>query len=210
MVLATLFNRSPFSGKALLSEIVTCSGLAPRDYFSHYCQRLLKGQMSLYLKYGIALEAHQQNTLMVFKNNLAIKHLNRDLGGVRIYKPLLQRAGYLLNLKENSLIESEDITEVRNKFIHATLQSHLSFVVNCLCKDFSSVNKNELWRIVFNTMDAIFHLLKPDLDEQYYQQERKALFKGPWLQKCLLRMRLEPCSGEYLYHQIDNPLTSFS
>ncbi|WP_267256364.1 IucA/IucC family C-terminal-domain containing protein [Coxiella endosymbiont of Ornithodoros maritimus] len=45
----------------------------------------------LYLIYGIVLEAHTQNTLIVFKEEHPTRFINRDLGGIYIHTPTLQQ-----------------------------------------------------------------------------------------------------------------------
>lgn len=207
VVLAALFSRSSVTNKPLIAEIVDASGLSAKEYLKDYSHNLLKGQMTLYLKYGVALEAHQQNTFMVFdKSHRAIKHLNRDLGGIRIYRAMLKRLGILVTIDKSVMIDTDDFTEVRNKFIHANLQSNLQYVVRALATHVKGESEASLWAVVRDVMLAILSELRAEIGDELYQKESYALLVEPWQLKSLLRMRLEPCNGNYLYKTIRNPL----
>ncbi len=207
--LATLFNHSPFSHKPLLVDIIDTLKLEPMRFFKDYCQMMLKGQLTLYLKFGIALEAHQQNTLIVFNEKGASKHINRDLGGVRIYRPLLQMQGYLISLEKGSLIGTDNYTEVRNKFIHTNLGSNIIPVINCLTAHFASLNKKLLYRELKGIILAIAEPLKDVIGTEQYHREINTILTLPWQKKSLLRMRLEPSQGEYIYCQSENPFKRY-
>lgn len=209
--LATLFEVCPISHRPLITLLIKESGLNPYDYFERYCYRLLCGQLPLYIKFGVALEAHQQNTLMVFNDKgEPVKHINRDLGGIRIHRPLLQMAGYLIALEKNSLIDTADFGEVRNKFVHSNLQSNLEYVIATLSESIADVSKGRLYQITRDIIEQIMYTLKPAIGNKRYECEREALFNQPWQKKSLLRMRLEPCHGNYLYQSITNPFKQYT
>jgi siderophore synthetase component len=207
VVVAALFSRSPITHKPLLIEIIDESGLTPEAYFKRYCECLLPGQMTLYLKYGLALESHQQNTLMVFdEKNLPVRQLNRDLGGIRVMLQSLKKQGYILSLDASVAIVTDDENELRHKFIHSNLQSHLAYVIDAMVLHCQGVKAETLWGIVRDIMAPLLEEMRPLLGEKRYQQEKKGLMSAPWELKSLLRMRLEPCHGQYLYRKSHNPL----
>ncbi len=211
IALAALFKRSPISHKPLIVEIFETSNLSLNEFFHHYCEMLLPGQTTLFLKYGIALEAHQQNTFVVFDSKgFPKKHLNRDLGGIRLYRPRLKRRGYLLAIDKSVMIDTDDFNEVNNKFIHANLQSHLAYVISALSHHVYGANEKHLWKVVSGILENILIELKSFLTAQEMFDARKILFREPWQLKSLLRMRLEPCQGNYLYREIANPLIESS
>lgn len=206
VVLGSLFSRSPITCKPLLIEIIDCSGLSPIVYFERYCDTLLPGQMTLYLKYGLSLESHQQNAFMVFDNDhLPVKTINRDLGGIRVKRSLLKRHGYFLSLVSNA-IDTDDDSEIRNKFIHANLESHIAYVIQAMVKHCPGIEADQLWLIVKRKMMATLDSLQSDIGKQRYETEKAGLFSMPWQFKSLLRMRLEPNQTQYLYRTKTNPL----
>lgn len=202
--LASLFNRSPVTNKPLLVEIIETARIAPEDYFVDFISLLFKGHLPLYLKYGIALEAHQQNSLLVFKNHRPIKCLNRDLGGIRLYRNNLMKAGFDVNLQPNSIIESDGISAVRDKFIHANLQSNVAHWIEVL-QDYFGLNQQKLWQKVREELMKQCTAIQSQIEPAFFKQEVEALFNKPWQQKCLLRMRLQP-NKDYLLQPVKNPL----
>ncbi len=207
IVLAALFKRSPITNKPLVIEILEASSLSPQAFFHTYCEMLLPGQMTLYLKYGLALEAHQQNTFIVFDENAKpVKHLNRDLGGIRIYRPKLSQQGFLLSLDKSVLIDTDDYSEVSNKFIHATLQSNLHYVIQAIDTHCQGNYKKPLWKVAKSVMLDVLSSLQPQLGKKTIDIETGKLFKTSWPFKSLLRMRLAPFDDSDIYRQADNPL----
>lgn len=202
--LATLFNHSPINQKPLLIEIIEQSRQTPHDYFQQYVRLVLHSQLTLYLQYGIGLEAHQQNTLVVFKNNLPNKLLIRDLGGIRIDTNYLQQSGYSVQLHPDSIINSESLDAVRDKFIHANLQSNLAYWVDCLHKHYGR-DKQSLWSQVKDEMHYQLGQIQRHIPSAIYQREAKALMTQSWQHKCLFRMRLET-NKDYILRPVPNPL----
>ena len=201
--LACLFETSPISQKPLLVELIELSRQTPCDYFKHYVQLLLKGQLVCYMQYGIALEAHQQNTLCVINKYMPTKHIMRDLGGIRINPTLARQTGLALNLYPNSLIESQDKDEIRNKFVHANFQSNLSYWVSILSTHYAIPAKS-LWRLVKTELIRLCKTIEGD--KTRIERELHNLINLPWQHKCLVRMRLEPTNGNYIYNELPNPL----
>jgi staphyloferrin A synthase len=201
--LACLFALSPISHKPLLVELIELSKQTPENYFKNYVQLLLKGQLHCYLRFGIALESHQQNTLCVFKNHLPVKHIMRDLGGIRIYPDMANKSGFDINLYPNSLIVSNNLNEVRNKFIHANFQSNLAYWISGLCSHFA-LDAKSLWQLVKTELITLVKSIPAQ--KHVIEEQMNALLTKPWQHKCLVRMRLEPTQGQYIYRQLQNPL----
>ena len=68
----------------LISELIALSGDTPETWFRHYTRIILKPVLAMYLIYGVALEAHQQNTQVLFDDSgRAVAMLIRDFGDGR-------------------------------------------------------------------------------------------------------------------------------
>lgn len=202
---AALFNTCPLTHRPLFIEIMMAAGIPFETYFKVGVHLLLRGQLHLYLKYGIALESHQQNTIIVFKNHQPIKILNRDLGGIRIYRKQLEKSGYCINLFPDSIIESHSIDAVRNKFIHANLQSTIGYWIDLISK-YSTVKATKLWGIVKEELLCLLHEIEKDVDPEFLSTQKKALLVDPWSHKCLMRMRLQK-NTDYILVPFNNPLS---
>ncbi|WP_230593276.1 IucA/IucC family C-terminal-domain containing protein [Coxiella burnetii] len=96
------------------------------DYFKRHVALTLNAFLDLYLMYGIALEAHTQNTLIVFKEGCPTRFINRDLGGIYIHMPTLQQQDFTLLQDVPTLILTSDPKVARYKILHTVYyQSHL-------------------------------------------------------------------------------------
>lgn len=204
--LASLFAPCPINNKPLLVSIIEQQHISPADFFNCYSYLLLKGQLALYLKYGIALESHQQNTLLVFDENFEYKkHINRDLGGIRISTQQLSDAGYALGLHSSSIILADTQEKLRNKFIHANLQSNLQYWIQCLHQYFNIPIKLG-WKIVRGNILRIVSELDKSKGCAHITKELDAILSQPWKQKSLLRMRINPNCEDDIYQTINNPM----
>lgn len=210
LAVAALFVESPVTSKPLLAEILAAAGVRGEEaiahYFTDYVARVLEGHLDLFLCYGIALEAHQQNSVAVFDQaHRLTRVLARDFGGVRIHAPTLAQHGFGLRAYPGAVTVTDDEVEVRNKFLHAVMQGHLGEVVLCLHCTFD-IAETTLWRCVAQGVVARFDALKSRVSTNRWQQERRAILSQTWQLKALTRMRLDETSHHYIYIDLPNPL----
>ena len=96
VVTASLVNPNPIDHKAIvdsylewLENDVTIDHI--KYFIATYTQTLVKPLIAYIQDYGIALEAHMQNTIVNLGPNYQMKFLVRDLGGSRIDLTTLQQ-----------------------------------------------------------------------------------------------------------------------
>ncbi len=209
ITVATLFAKSPTSPYPILYEIMQYSGVTEKEhvktYFKHYVQVVLQGYLDLYLIYGIAMEAHQQNTLAIFKQGQLVRMLSRDLGGIRVHLPTLRQQGFDIKQDVPTLILTNDPQAVRYKIIHAIMQSHLGQIIVLLVQHFNITEKT-LWQIVSGIILERFDALKNRVDKKHLNQEKTALFNDDWPIKAFTRMRLSDKPGYIFVNSKQNPL----
>ncbi len=206
---AALMAKTPLN-KCLASHVLTQDALtieALLPNFRQYVAKLLNGVLAVYLKYGIALEAHQQNSFMVVADNKPARFIIRDFGGVRVHMESLQEKGLNLQLHQDRLIVEELRQKCLHKLIHSLFVCHLGTLVSALASDFSSPSK-WFWQIVANESENVFESCKLVMDKTDFQLDRKTLLNDSWPTKALLSMRVEQ-SSEDLWARIPNPLSSF-
>ena len=96
ITVATLFTRLPGNGRPLFTDLIERDGAAATPatvaaWFRQYCKVVTQPVVAMYLLYGIGLEAHQQNTMVLFApDGNASSLLIRDFGDGRTYAPLLE------------------------------------------------------------------------------------------------------------------------
>ncbi|MDI3324541.1 IucA/IucC family protein [Pontibacterium granulatum] len=210
LAVAALFVDSPVTREPLLKEILTAAGAddepAIMQYFADYASRVLAGHLDLFLRYGIALEAHQQNAVAVFdQQHRLTRVLARDFGGIRIHAPTLAQHGFELKPYPGAVTVTTDAEEVRNKFLHAVLQGHLGEVVLCLHRTFG-IAETTLWQCVQQVIVDRFTDLQPHVPSERWQTEYRAILEQDWQLKALTRMRLDETSHHYIYIDLPNPL----
>ncbi|HDX9580560.1 TPA: IucA/IucC [Bacillus pseudomycoides] len=166
-------------------------------YVAHYTEKVMIPLLQLVLQYGIALEGHMQNSIIVTKSGEIQRIFVRDLGGVRIHKKTLAKVVDITNLKE-AVVFTDDKNEVYNKFIHSVLQNHFGDVLFTLARAIDDVQEKELWRIVA----AIVKEYMVDAAEE----QKAAIFADQIETKALFSMRIEDQAKSYLYTKFHNPL----
>lgn len=208
---ATLLADSIDSQTPLLIEILKSQEgnlLSITKYFlQDYACKLLDATLCLYFKYGISLEAHQQNSLAVFNRDGEFSYFFiRDFGGIRIHLPTLQASGNSFKMHRDRLTVTDDLAVVRNKVIHTVFICHLGELVMALGNYFER-DDHEFWKIIREQAEQTFNHLKYLLTTQQQHDEWQAFFKEGWSIKALTRMRLE-VEADYIHFHIDNPLNT--
>ncbi|KTC94440.1 IucA/IucC family protein [Legionella erythra] len=204
--LAALFTQSPDGPYPLLLDIMKASGLSLRQYFNAYCRLIFASQLHFMMRYGIAMESHQQNTLIRFDNHLPTALVIRDLGGIRLSTHPVYDHAAKPALHPDSTLTSPNLETVCDKFIHSNLQSNVAYVIAAL-NQHGPCTASELWQQTGTVLKTVFAELspfvQPSLVDWYYQ---KILVK-PWAHKSLLSMRLNQGGQDDLFTFIDNPLS---
>ena len=105
-----------------------------------YSKAILGLVMPLYSKYGIALEAHLQNSVATFNHDGSLNTMYiRDFEGLRIDAEQLNQAGYATDhFHEKSRILTNSKTSVFNKAFYSTVQNHLGELVLTIAKSSNS------------------------------------------------------------------------
>ena len=207
---AALLAEAPFGGKPLIVELIErCCGAVSREgvrrFFADYLQRLLPGLLRLYLVYGIALEAHHQNTVLVLDRGHRINgFLLRDLGGIRLHWPSVKSAGLFLQLHDDRLTVCDDREPVRHKFVAALLFFHIGQLVAHLQRT-TGTPSELLWRELLIALKWCLDELKPEVPSELWAEERRELLEKDWQAKALMRMNLDSGLADP-YISVRNPL----
>lgn len=164
----------------------------------------------MYLIYGVALEAHQQNTQILFdEKGMAQAMLIRDFGDGRTWAPALRKQGYELKPYSwpgiLSTVFEDDIEPVRTFVVDACFVSHLHELAWFLT-DLYHITDNRMWNILGEELERVFNELRPRLDEQFWDQERQHFMHHPWFTRSLMKMHLQQYTDYRIQHGLNNPL----
>jgi siderophore synthetase component len=204
-----LFAESPFSGRPLATEAVALccrdDAAGAQEFFRQYAATILRAVLSAYLLYGVAFEAHQQNSFIVLDPAYRpVQLLVRDFGDIRIHRPTLERSGHTLQAHRPGHTLFDDAGIVRDKLLHAVLLCHVSELALLLARSYDC-DEDAFWRIFAHELATAFDTLRGHADPARWEQERAALLEAGWPAKSFLRMRLSDSSDDAL-GSMPNPL----
>ncbi|WDU60277.1 IucA/IucC family siderophore biosynthesis protein [Pseudomonas poae] len=217
ITVASLFTRLPGSGRPLFTDLIERDGLradaaSVEQWFRQYAKVVTHPVVAIYLLYGIGLEAHQQNTMVLFSpDGLPRSLLIRDFGDGRTYAPLLEERGYTLqpHVQPGILptVFTGDIEPVRTFVLDAAFLTHLHEMALWLTKEYAMDN-TRLWAILREETENAFAAVRERVAPQVWEVERQAFVEDPWPTRSLLRMHLMQYSNYRLQHTLTNPLAA--
>lgn len=197
-------------GQPLLRQWVALAqgrddGAALLCFLRDYLAVSVPGLLGMYLLYGVAFEAHQQNSFMVMgADGQPARLLLRDFGDIRIHRNTLQASGLDINLYDPAMTLHDDANHVRDKLLHATFICHLGELV-LLCARHWDVPQNLLWNELALQVSECFEALRERVEPLRWETERRALLEQDWPAKSFTRMRLMDSQTD-IVGRLNNPL----
>lgn len=184
--------------------------IAALSWINQYGQALIDITIPLYVKYGIALEAHLQNSIATFSEDGRLDRLYiRDFEGLRIDRIRLNKMGYsTASFHEKSLILSDQPRTVFNKVFYSSIQNHLGELIVSITKSSEDSNfEKQLWQLIRDILIAKLNDIANDIDDQQRVKNIKSILLAPKIDyKCVTTMRLTDEADYYTYIKVDNPL----
>jgi D-ornithine---citrate ligase len=178
-----------------------------RAMWRDYLAALVPAALRLWTAHGIALELHLQNTLVRIELGRPVGFIVRDLGGIRVHRPRLRRAGHSLELAPRSFIVTDDEPAGLAKLTHALIHAHLAAVIGVLL-DYG-LPEAEAWSMVHAQIDACLCAWARDPALQdACAFDRARLFAASTQAKALLRMRIDDRSSDYSFVELANPIVA--
>jgi len=171
-----------------------------------YTEQLVPPVLRLWTGHGIALEPHMQNTLVRAVHGRPRGFVVRDLGGIRVHRPRLDRAGHAIAFAPGSFIATDDEDEARDKLVHALVHAHLAPLLRELVRR-CGYDERRGWMRIGDVMDAHLRAWSGEAGlADAALRDRVRIFAPRVRAKALLRMRIVDRSSEYRYVELDNPL----
>lgn len=215
ITVAALFAQSPAGGRPLVTELIEqgnepASAGTVEAWFRHYVRVVTGPVISIYLLYGIGLEAHQQNATVLFSaDGMAAKLLIRDFGDGRTFGPLLDARGYALQPYEHPgilpTVFNDTIEPVRAFVLDACFVCHLHELALLLTQTYG-LPQGCLWNVLREETAHAFDAVAARVEPTLWQTERAAFLDRPWPTRSVLRMHLLRYSNYRLQHELSNPL----
>ncbi|MCE5154035.1 siderophore synthetase [Staphylococcus hyicus] len=169
-------------------------------FIKDYTDALIPPLIAYIQTYGIALEAHQQNTILqIDQQTRGFSFIVRDLGGSRIDLPTLQKEVPDLTITNQSLI-ADNIEAVVAKFQHAVIQNQLGTLID----HFSHIHHIEEHRLYAIVADCLDKSIKNHL--AHAEVLNDILFGQSVTVKALLNMRMHQKVKSYMQIELANPI----
>ncbi|CAI8934333.1 D-ornithine---citrate ligase [Pseudomonas sp. IT-P253] len=198
-------------GQPLLRQLVRLSkgkddGDALQAFFRDYLSIAVPGLLGMYLRYGVAFEAHQQNSFMIMTTDGQLSRLLlRDFGDIRIDRKTLHAQGLDIELHDPKMTLYDDASFVRDKLLHTVFMCHLGELVLLGARHFD-VPPAPLWDELAAQVSQCFDDLRSQVDPQRWATEREALLQQDWPAKSFMRMRLLDSHAD-IVGRLANPLS---
>ncbi|NUB91020.1 IucA/IucC family siderophore biosynthesis protein [Haloterrigena sp. SYSU A121-1] len=221
VVASSLVADSPVSGRPLVCDLIeryaTARGRSDRAdaalaFLERYAAVVVPEQLRLCCKYGIALESHLQNSLVVFDaaDATPTATLIRDLGGIRVHEGRLETRELSIDPYPDSDLEADGEADLHRKLYYALFQNHLAELVATVCHELE-VDERACWERIREQCERAFADLRADegVPEERIRRDEHALFDEPATHKALTAMRLRGKRHEYVTSEVSNPLSRF-
>jgi D-ornithine---citrate ligase len=178
---------------------------AMQAFFRDYLSIAVPSLLGIYLVYGVAFEAHQQNSFMVMGADGQLNRLLiRDFGDIRIDRKTLHAHGLDIELHDPKMTLYDESGFVRDKLLHTTFMCHLGELA-LLCARHWNVPEDLLWDELAAQVSDCFDALRERVEPQRWETERQALLVQDWPAKSFMRMRLLDSHAD-IVGRLSNPL----
>ncbi|SDT90491.1 MULTISPECIES: IucA/IucC family siderophore biosynthesis protein [Pseudomonas] len=179
---------------------------AMQAFFRDYVAIAVPGLLNMYLRYGVAFEAHQQNSFMIMAADGQLSRLLlRDFGDIRIDRKTLHAQGLDIELHDPKMTLYDDAGFVRDKLLHTVFMCHLGELVLLGAREFD-VPQALLWGELASQVSQCFDDLRGQVEPQRWATERQALLEQDWPAKSFMRMRLLESHAD-IVGRLCNPLS---
>ncbi|MEO7193869.1 MAG: IucA/IucC family protein [Pseudonocardiaceae bacterium] len=212
---AALAARSPRCGRPMfgevLDELASAHQRARSDtaerFLASYCDCALPALFTLLSRWGVALEPHGQNAVVVLRDGLPVRLLYRDFGGIRVSAARLARGG----LRPPALLgalATEDEDQLRAALFFPLVVTNLSQVVAALAR-VSQTDGERLWRLVARCCRSAYATLTADPAIARQAGRDEAALFGPTLPaKSMLRVQMAADPHVPQWVAVPNPLVA--
>ncbi|NVZ72927.1 IucA/IucC family protein [Pseudomonas costantinii] len=176
-------------------------------FFRDYAAIAVPALLGMYLRYGVAFEAHQQNSFMVMAADGQLSRLLlRDFGDIRIDRKTLHAHGLDIELHDPKMTLYDDSSFVRDKLLHTVFMCHLGELVLLSARHFD-IPQARLWSELSAQVSQCFDDLRSLVEPQRWETEREALLEQDWPAKSFMRMRLLDSHAD-IVGRLPNPLSA--
>lgn len=180
------------------------------EFYRSYIKLVVPPCITLLTKYGIGIEAHLQNSLIVFRNFRPHKFIYKDFDAISISLKRLRRHSQLskFTFYPRSWNMAMKANFAQDKLMHSLIHSHVSELINHIDLNYG-IDSDILWSMLSNMINVQLNSLAND--KHFSEQAKEDLnffFSDTTNIKSLLKMKLRRESKRYAYTIAENPLAA--
>lgn len=216
MPVAAFYENSPVNhGKTILEDLVdlyakannfACIDEAVTSFFEKYVKLMTDDVVRLMTVYGIALEAHLQNSIIVLKNFSPEKVIIRDGEAINICLDRLKVDFPDHKFFPDSWNVIDGPKDCQKVIMHSLITSNIGQLIYYICYRYN-MDEKILWSIVKNILKLNFQEIKETKYSANAVEDESYLFSDYINSKSLFKMKIENKGGnEFLYVRLHNPL----
>jgi len=132
--------------RELTSELI-------EKWLNCYLDISIRPLLSMFLEYGVSLEAHVQNSMVTLKNGWPIHFYVRDLEGVSISQERATQHCYFDGLVNEFSSALYPDAEAWHRFKYYVLVNHFGHLIHTLAF-YGKIDERELWKILRNYLES--------------------------------------------------------
>lgn len=203
---AALSARSP-SGQPVVLDAMKQAGADAASWFAAYCRVVLPPMLTLLCRWGVGLEAHGQNTVVVLRGGWPMRILYRDLGGVRIDPRRLAERGLEPPELRGDLLTDDPVAP--RTTLYATLVNNQLAALAATLTRHAGADHDALWASAAAAARAAFATLAESGAGDAAGQgcaDARAFFGDTLPVKAMLSMRLAEDSLACRWAELPNPM----
>ncbi|MBA2174928.1 hypothetical protein H0266_08495 [Halobacillus locisalis] len=198
---AALMAESPVTNKLVMEDLIDHQKTTAEAFIKQYASILLPGILTLITKYGISMEAHLQNVVVIFEEAEPKRVILRDYGGIRIMNDRLNQFAQT-EIDPSTNLPTDNPAELLHVFSHALLHNHLGEMIVALARKGS--DESRLWQPVAEVVRETYRTLQKETPE--VAVDEPLLFSETSTMKALVKMRMTNRFTENMYVTTANPL----
>ena len=216
IAVSALSARSPATGRAIVRDVIdrfaeregiTDVRRTASSFVERYLEVTIPHQLALCSIYGIALESHAQNSLLVIEEGRPVATLVRDFGGIRVLGERLSEHDLRIEPYPDSDLDAASETDLHEKLYYALFQNQVATVFDAVSRS-TPLSEGECWSLARSRCaETLERLTASSVHEERIERDRAALFADRATHKALTAMRLRGKRHEYVTSEVPNPLS---
>jgi siderophore synthetase component len=135
------------------TEALATASRSPVEWIRAYTETVLEPVLACYADYGISLEAHVQNSVILLVDGMPTRYVVRDMEGISVSRTAAERHNWIGTLVSESSPVLYDEQIAWQRLLYYTVTNHMGHTVAVVAR-LSGLEERSLWREVVAALEA--------------------------------------------------------